>query len=89
MAGLFSKRVDRFAMRLLSRPWTEQDTALLKKLHASGASALRASIALKRNKLQLMARARQLGIPFMSLRERRKRQTERERTELAGLPKRS
>lgn len=67
-------------MRKLRRPWTAEETELLKRLHASGASAVRASLALKRNKTSLMQRARELGIPFLSLRERKKRQAERERS---------
>ena len=76
-------------MRKLNRPWTDEDTALLKKLHASGASALRASLALKRNKQNVMIRARKLGIPFLSLRELKKRQADRERLELARSSARS
>ena len=75
------------AMRKLTRPWTDEDTELLKRLHASGASALRASLALKRNKTRVMGKARELGIPFLSVRERKKRQTEREQVALAELPK--
>jgi hypothetical protein len=70
-------------MRRLSRPWSEEDTELLKKLHAAGASALRASVALKRNKSRIMEKARKLGVPFPSLRERKKQQVERERVMLA------
>jgi hypothetical protein len=71
-------------MRKLARSWTDEDTELLKRLHASGASVLRASIALKRSKQYVQARARDLGIPFASLRERKKRQLERERSALAA-----
>ena len=67
------------AMRKLNRPWTSEDAEQLKKLHISGASALRASIALKRNKAGLMRRARELGIPFASLRDRKKQQAGTER----------
>jgi hypothetical protein len=75
-------------MRKLSRPWSDDDTALLKKLHASGASALRASIALKRSKPYIMARARDLGIAFASMRDRKKAQAERERAAMAAQSKR-
>ena len=75
-------------MRKLSRPWTEEDTALLKKLHASGASALRAAMALKRSKPYVSTRARELGIPFPTMRENRMRQAEREKAELGKMPKR-
>jgi hypothetical protein len=82
VAGLFSKNARH--MRKLARPWSDEDTELLKKLHAAGASALRASLALKRSKPYIKARARELGIPFPSLRETKKRQAERERTAFAG-----
>ena len=74
----------RCAMHKLTRPWTDKETERLKELHASGASALRASLALKRNKQNVMIRARKLGIPFLSLRELKKRQADRERLELRG-----
>jgi len=60
--------------RPLARPWTEEDTALLRRLVASGASAARASVAMKRNKRNLMIKARELGTPFLTLQERRKMQ---------------
>jgi hypothetical protein len=62
----------------LSRPWTEEETTLLQRLAASGASAARASVALKRNKVNLMAKARELGTPFMTMRERKKKQARAE-----------
>jgi hypothetical protein len=65
-------------MRKLSRPWSDQDTALLKKLHAAGASALRASLALKRSKAYVRIRARELGFPFLTERESKHRRIERE-----------
>ena len=68
-------------MRKLVRTWTYEETELLKKLHASGASALRASLIVKRNRKYVMARARQLGIPFLTLRESKNRQAERERAD--------
>ena len=55
----------------MRRPWTDEDIERLKQLHASGASALRASVALKRNRVSVMTRALQLGIPFPSIRELR------------------
>ena len=68
-------------MRKLNRRWTDEDTELLKKLHAAGATAQQTSLALKRNKQNLMLRARKLGIPFLSLRELKQRQADRERLE--------
>src|SRR4051812_23651294 len=55
-------------MRRLVQRWTDEDIERLKQLHASGASVLRASVALKRNKVSVMNRARQLGIPFPNMR---------------------
>jgi hypothetical protein len=75
-------------LRRIVRPWTEEDIAQLKRLQASGASPARASVALKRSRLHVMERARTLGVPFMTMRERRKRQADREAAErmAAGLP---
>jgi hypothetical protein len=75
-------------LRRIVRSWTEEDIAQLKRLQASGASAARASVALKRSKLYVMEKARALGVPFMTMRERRKRQAGREAAErmAAGLP---
>jgi hypothetical protein len=69
-------------VRKLTRPWSDEDTELLRKLHAAGASALRASIALKRGVPYIRARARELGFPFASVRERKKQQAEREKAAL-------
>ena len=71
-------------MRKLARPWSDQDTELLKKLHAAGASALRASLALKRSKPYVRIRARELGLPFPSERERKQRRVEREQAAREG-----
>ena len=60
----------------LTRPWTEEDTAHLTELQARGVSATRAALALKRPKAQIVVRARQMGIPFPSLLELRKREKE-------------
>jgi hypothetical protein len=73
--------------RLLARPWTEEDTAFLQRLIASGASAARASVAMKRNKVNLMVKARELGMPFMSLREQRKMQARVEERQKPGVPR--
>jgi hypothetical protein len=70
------------------RRWSDDDIARLKRLQASGASPARASVALNRNRVNVMERARALGVPFMTMRERRKRQASREVAErmAAGLP---
>ena len=54
----------------------EEDTAHLTELQARGVSATRAALALKRPKAQIVVRARQMGIPFPSLLELRKREKE-------------
>jgi GcrA cell cycle regulator len=46
------------------RPWSESDIEQLKTLVASGASALRASVALKRSLAVTKNKARELGTPF-------------------------
>ena len=56
--------------------WSESDTARLRTLIASGASALRASVALKRSLSVTKLKARELGVPFQSeaeLRAKRRR----------------
>jgi hypothetical protein len=63
-------------MRKLVRPWTEEDDAQLRHLLASGASAARASVAMKRNMGQLRRRASKMGMAFPDLRLRRKRLAE-------------
>ena len=70
----------------MGQPWTDEETARLKELHAAGATALRASVVLKRSRKNLMDRARRLGIPFPTPRELKKRQLERERAILDETP---
>lgn len=56
--------------------WSESDAERLKTLVASGASALRASVALKRSLSVVKLKARELGVPFRSeaeLRAQRRR----------------
>jgi hypothetical protein len=67
---------------------SDDDIAQLKRLQASGASPVRAAIALKRSRQYVMEKARALGLQFMTMRERRKRQATREAAErmAAGLP---
>jgi hypothetical protein len=75
-------------LRRITRPWTEEEIARLKRLQASGASPARAAIALKRSRQYVREKARALGVPFMTMRERRKHQASREAAErmAAGLP---
>lgn len=56
--------------------WSENDAERLRALIASGASALRASVALKRSLSVTKLKARELGVPFPSeaeLRAKRRR----------------
>jgi 4-hydroxy-3-methylbut-2-en-1-yl diphosphate synthase IspG/GcpE len=46
------------------RLWRDQEIDQLKALVTSGASALRASVALKRSVVQIKKKARELGFPF-------------------------
>jgi len=46
--------------------WTESDAERLRALIASGSSALRASVALKRSLSVVKLKARELGVPFPS-----------------------
>jgi hypothetical protein len=58
------------------KAWSESDAERLKALIASGASALRASVALKRSLSVVKLKARELGVPFQSeaeLRAKRRR----------------
>jgi hypothetical protein len=62
----------RFALVTHYRPGTEDDVKRLKELVASGASAARASIALKRSIAVTKNKARDLGVPFRPDAELRK-----------------
>jgi hypothetical protein len=54
--------------RVMCRRWTAEQIELLCKLVESGASAARASVVLKRPKLAVQNKARQLGRPFPDVR---------------------
>jgi hypothetical protein len=60
-------------MRRLCQPWTLEEDERIRSLVAKGASALRASAALKRNKHAVIARARKLGCPFPTVSAARKK----------------
>jgi hypothetical protein len=60
------------AMEPIKGPWTEQDNERLLEMVGRGASAFRASAALKRSVPSVRGRARKLGSPFPSIRESRK-----------------
>ena len=51
-------------MKAKYRLWRDQEIDQLKALVTSGASALRASVALKRSVVQIKKKARELGFPF-------------------------
>jgi hypothetical protein len=54
--------------RVKCRKWTPEQIELLRALVESGASAARASVVLKRPKLAVQNKARQLGRPFPDVR---------------------
>jgi hypothetical protein len=56
-----------------SQPWTAEDDEQIRSLVAKGASAFRASVALKRARPSILQRARKLGCPFPTLKEVRKK----------------
>jgi predicted deacylase len=56
-----------------SQLWSATDDEQIRLMVARGASAFRASVALKRSRPSLLQRARKLGCPFSSLREARKK----------------
>jgi hypothetical protein len=58
-------------MKPIVKPWTEVETALLRRLVQQGVSAPRASVALKRNTASVKRRAWQLGLGFPGARRRR------------------
>jgi len=54
------------------------ETLQLRKLHAAGASVVRAALALKKSRSGVKAKARELGIRFQTLREQKNRLKEKE-----------
>jgi hypothetical protein len=56
-----------------NKSWDDQENERLKALVSSGASAGRASIALKRTILSVQIQARKLGTPFPDIREERRK----------------
>jgi GcrA cell cycle regulator len=48
------------------RLWCDEEIDQLKRLVASGASAVRTSVALKRSVVQIKKKAREIGVPFPS-----------------------
>ena len=87
MADIASRTKERKMRSLLKPPWTEEECLRLRKLHTAGVSAVRAALALKKTANGVKTKARQLGIPFQSSRERKKylKQKEVEARTAAGL----
>ena len=60
-------------MQRLCQPWTPEEDERIRSFVAKGASAVRASAALKRNKHAVIGRARKLGCPFQTLKAAREK----------------
>jgi hypothetical protein len=71
--------------RLACSKWTAQQIELLCTLVDSGASAVRASVVLKRPKMAVQNKARQLGRPFPDVRNVRAKRLAREATERQAI----
>ncbi|QHO75984.1 hypothetical protein ACH79_28620 [Bradyrhizobium sp. CCBAU 051011] len=67
--------------QLKKRTWSEEDLERLRALVLSGASAVRASVALKRPLKVAKLRARKMGVPFRHDSELKK---ERQRKLMSG-----
>jgi hypothetical protein len=74
--------------RVTSRSWTPDQINLLCSLIEKGASAARASVALRRPKLAIQNKARQLGRPFEDVRSVKAARLEREAAALRTLDRR-
>jgi hypothetical protein len=71
--------------RVMCRRWTSEQIELLRRLVESGASAARASVVLKRPKLAVQNKARQLGRPFPDVRNVKAARLAREAVELESI----
>lgn len=74
--------------RITCRKWTTDQIELLRTLVESGASAARASVVLKRPKLAVQNKARQLGRPFPDVRGVKAARLAREAFERASIEQR-
>lgn len=74
--------------RITNRSWTPEQIQLLSSLVDKGASAVRASVVLKRPKLAVQNKARQLGKPFPDVREVRTARLLRETIERESIERR-
>jgi len=68
--------------RITRRSWTQDQIGLLLALIDKGVSPVRASVALRRPKLAVQNKARQLGKPFPDVREVKAARLAREAREL-------
>jgi hypothetical protein len=71
--------------RVTRRSWTQDQINLLFALIDKGESPMRASVALRRPKLAVQNKARQLGKPFPDVREVKAARRAREARELAAI----
>jgi hypothetical protein len=71
--------------RVTSRSWTPDQINLLFSLVERGVSSARASVALRRPKLAVQNKARQLGRPFQDVRDVRAARLAREAKELEAI----
>jgi hypothetical protein len=82
-AGLNFAKQDRILMtRITRRSWTRDQIDLLLALVEKGVSPVRASVVLRRPKLAVQNKARQLGKPFADVREVKAARLAREASEL-------
>ena len=76
-------------MRRITAPaWSSQDIQDLRNLVQKGASSSRCAVALKRSPDSVRLKAKELGVPFPSMLELKRKQREREALAraAAGLP---
>lgn len=61
----------------ITRPWNNEDLRRLAEIAAAGGTAVRAAAALKRRVVSCQQKARELGKPFKSVRDARKKMKEK------------
>jgi hypothetical protein len=74
--------------RVTRRSWTQEHIDLLFALIDKGVSPMRASVALRRPKLAVQNKARQLGKPFPDVRDVKAARRAREARELEAIERR-
>jgi hypothetical protein len=75
--------------RVTCRKWTTEQMEILRTLVESGASAARASVVLRRPKLAVQNKARQLGRPFPDVRNVKAARLAREAFERKSIEQRN